>query len=198
MKTKDSESLIGVLDEIDVRIKNIENSPNRLFVLIEYETISMFHNFNLCFKKFWNQFDRNSASHLFKYMESSKRFLEICERYEKLLKEQIDYLRSKIDFCGKCIDDTFPAEIFSEERKKDYIEYYQEYLGGMCDGKFRPIYKIESTTRDAFETKYVRLSQNTNYYELRYDEYYDLHNKAIVSTYYCIKNLVYLISFVRT
>ena len=50
MKINAAEELILVLDEIDAKIKHLENSPNRAFVLIEYDTLSSFHYFNLCFK----------------------------------------------------------------------------------------------------------------------------------------------------
>ena len=37
------EELVRVLAEIDAKIKHLENSPNRVFVLVEYDTVESFH-----------------------------------------------------------------------------------------------------------------------------------------------------------
>ena len=191
-----TERLIRILDEIDAKIKYIENSPNRAFVLIEYETISPFHSFNMCFKWYWNRFDHCSANQLFKYMEILKRFSEMCDKYENMLKEQRDFWGSKINYQNKCVD-IFPPVIFSEESKKDYFEYYQGYFEAMYDGYLRPIYEIGLTTKDSYQRRYERISDEGIYYELRCDKLYDLHYKAILNTYYCLDTLISLISIVR-
>jgi hypothetical protein len=161
-----------VLDEIDAKIKYIENSPNRLFVLMEYETISLFHTFNMRFNAYWDGFDYYSASQLFKYMEISERFSYMCERYENMLIEQNDYLKTKINFQNRYVDN-FPPEVFSERIKDDFIGYYKNYLDEVDVRYLKPIYEIGLSSGEAFENRYEMLSQDDNYYELRCDELYD-------------------------
>lgn len=86
MNINATEELIRVLSEIDAKIKHLENSPNRTFVLIEYETVHSFHYFNLCFKKFWDEFDRHSASQLLQYQNIVNTYSELSDRYVKLLR----------------------------------------------------------------------------------------------------------------
>ena len=197
MNNKFTKRIIRVLDEIDARIKYLENSPHRAFVLIEYDTILLFHWFNLYFNYYWDWFDHDSASQLFKYMEILKRFSEMCDRYEKMLREQYDYLKSKVNFENKFVD-IFPPEIFSEESKENYTQYYQNYLGELYGGKLDTLYQISESTWEAFQIRYERLAHHTNYYELRCDLFYDWHAKALVNTYHCLEMLIFLIKGARS
>ena len=45
MNINATDELSRILDELDDTIKNLESSPNRAFVLIEYETVFSFHWF---------------------------------------------------------------------------------------------------------------------------------------------------------
>ena len=152
-----TERLIQALDNIDAKIKYLENSPHRDFILLEYDTISLFHCYNMSFRYFWNKFDQNSASQVFEYMEISKRFSDLCEKYESMLNEQMDYLGSKINSQNNYVD-IFPPEIFSEEEKKEFIDYYQDYLGGVYEiidrDDMKPMYRIGLTTRSSFGMRY--------------------------------------------
>lgn len=191
-----TERLIQALDNIDAKIKYLENSPHRDFILLEYDTISLFHCYNMSFRYFWNKFDQNSASQVFEYMEISKRFSDLCEKYESMLNEQMDYLGSKINSQNNYVD-IFPPEIFSEEEKKEFIDYYQDYLGGVYEiidrDDMKPMYRIGLTTRSSFGMRYERLPQDTNYYELRCDNLYNLHYETLINTRNCLYTLLSLI-----
>lgn len=196
MNKRATENLIRILDEIDSIIKDLESNPHRAFILMENSTISLFHEFNMSFKFYWKILDRNSASQLFKYMEISKRFSEMCDSYENMLVEQFDYFRGMIDYYNKSVD-RLPLVIFSEERKNDYIGYYQEYIGDNYGGSLDTLYQISATTREAFSKKYERLSQHTNYYELRCDILFDMHYNALANTFQCLETLLTIMSSVK-
>lgn len=191
-----TERLIQALDNIDAKIKYLENSPHRDFIMLEYDTISQFHCYNICFSYFWNKFDKYSASQVFKYMEISKRFSDLCEKYESMLNEQMDYLWSKFNSQNNYAD-IFPPEIFSEGEKKEFIDYYQVYLGGICEiidrDDMKPMYRIGLTTRSSFEMRHQRRSQDTNYYELRCDNLYNSHYETLINTRNCLYTLLSLI-----
>jgi hypothetical protein len=196
MNKRATEKLIRVLDEIDAQIKYIENSPHRVFILMENTTISLFHGFNMTFKYYWKRLDPNSASQLFKYMEILKRFSEMCDSYENMLAEQIDYFSGMKDLYNKRVD-RYPLEIFSEERLNDYIGYYQEYIGDNYGGSLDTLYQISATTREAFSKRYERSSQQTNYYELSCDILYDLQNNALENTSRCLYTLFTIMNYVK-
>lgn len=197
MKISATERLIRVLDEIDAKIKYLENSPNRLFVLIEYETISLFHRFNMYFKDYWDEFDYSSASQLFKYMEISERFSDLCERYENMLIEQNNYLMINYDFQNKYVD-KFPPAVFSERIKDDFIGYYKDFFDEVDALRLKPIYEIGLSSGETFENRYERRSsRDVKYYELRCDGLYEFHYNALINTLYCLDTYISIIGFAR-
>lgn len=197
MKISATELLIQVLDKIDAKIKYLENSPYRLFVLIEYETISLFHRFNMYFKDYWDGFDYSSASQLFKYMEISERFSDLCERYENMLIEQNNYLMINNDFQNKYVD-KFPPAVFSERIKDDFIGYYKDYFDEVDALRLKPIYEIGLSSGETFENRYERRSsRDVKYYELRCDGLYEFHYNALINTLYCLDTYISIISFAR-
>ena len=86
MNINATEELVRELGAIEAKINQLESSPNRAFVLIEYETLHSFHYFNLCFKQFWDEFDRHSASQLLQYQKIVNTYSELSDRYVKLLR----------------------------------------------------------------------------------------------------------------
>ena len=83
MNINATEELIHELGEIDAKIKQLESSPNRAFVLVDYETLSLFHFFNLFFKQFWDEFDRHSASQLLLFKKIVKKYSELTFDYNE-------------------------------------------------------------------------------------------------------------------
>ena len=142
MDIKVKDELPHLLGEIDERIKGLENSPNRTFVLIDYETLTSFHWFNICFKQFWDEFDPHNASQLFLYQKISDTYSDLCDRYASLFKEQIDYLQNVLDYEHKSVKDLAPI-IFNEDNSTDVIGYYNDCLKDQKDNEGNPLYKID-------------------------------------------------------
>lgn len=142
MNINATEELVRELGAIEAKINQLESSPNRAFVLIEYETLHSFHYFNLCFKQFWDEFDRHSASQLLQYQKIVNTYSELSDRYVKLLREQIGYIGNVIDFDYKCVKD-LPPVIFSEDNSTDVIGYYEKCLKSEKDDDGRPLYTID-------------------------------------------------------
>lgn len=151
MNINATEEIVRELGDIDAKIKQLENSPNRAFVLVEYETLSSFHFFNLFFKQFWDEFDRHSASQLLLYQKIVKSYSELSDRYVSLLREQIDYLESVVDIKNKCLE-YLPPVIFSEDNTTDVIGYYMECFKEEKDEDGKPLYHIDLDKDTASET----------------------------------------------
>lgn len=142
MDIKVKEELPRLLGEIDERIKRLENSPNRTFVLIDYDTLTSFHWFNICFKQFWDEFAPHNASQLFLYQKISDTYSDLCARYASLFKEQIDYLENVLDYEHNGVKDLAPV-IFNEDNSTDVIGYYNDCLKDQKDNKGNPLYQID-------------------------------------------------------
>ena len=150
MNINATEELIRELGEIDAKIKHLENSPNRTFVLVEYETIHSFHWFNLCFKQFWNEFNHHSASQLLLYKKIIEKHTELSDRYVDLFREQLDYLESVIDFDHECIKE-LPPVIFCEDNSTDVIGFYQENFKDLKDEDGKQFYEIVLDSQSNYE-----------------------------------------------
>lgn len=194
MNINATEELIRELGEIDAKIKHLENSPNRTFVLVEYETIHSFHFFNLCFKQFWDEFDRHSASQLLLYKKIIKKHTELSDRYVDLFREQLDYLESVIDFDHECIKE-LPPVIFSEDNSTDVIGFYQENFKDLKDEDGKQFYEIVLDSQSNYEVidgKDVPI----DFYKFQSDRINDGHFKGLVGMYRCLENIFSLMCIV--
>ena len=187
MKINAIEEIGRELDEIDAKIKQLENSPNRVFVLVEYETLSSFHFFNLFIKQFWDEFDRHSASQLLLYQKIVKTYSELSDRYVSLLREQIDYLESVVDIKNKCLE-YLPPVIFSEDNTTDVVGYYLECFKDEKDEDGKPLYYIDLDKDTASETingKEVPI----DLYLFRNDKLNDGYYNSLYGLHSCLKGI---------
>lgn len=185
------EELDRVLGEIEERIRYIESSPNRVFVLVEYDTISLFHWFNEVFKEFYDEFD-HSASQLLLFRKFAKKHSELTNRYIALFREQIDYLEEVIDVENKTIKN-LPPIYLSEDNRTDVIGYYMERFKDEADENGKSLCEIDLDTDHCFETvngKEVPI----DFYTLQSDELNDKHFKGLFSMYECLSSIYPLIS----
>lgn len=181
------EEIAQILNEIEAKIRHLENSSNRAFVLIEYDTLSLFHHFNLFFKQFWDEFDRHSASQLLLYQKIIKKHTELSDRYIHLFREQLDYLEGIIDFDHECIKD-LPPIIFSEDYCTDVIGYYKECLIDYKDEDGKPIYEI---VLDSVTNHEVIKGENVpiDFYMFQSDKINDCHYKGLLGMYLCLDSI---------
>ena len=187
MNINATEQIIRVLGEIDAKIKQLESSPNRTFVLVEYETLSSFHFFNLFFKQFWDEFDRHSASQLLLYQKIEKTYSELCDRYVSLLREQIDYIESVVDIKNKCLE-YLPPVIFTEDNTTDVVGYYLECFKDEKDEDDKPLYYIDLDKDTASETingKEVPI----DLYLFRNDKLNDGYYNSLYGLHSCLKGI---------
>lgn len=157
MNNNASIQLARVLEGLDNQIKRLESNPNHVFVLIEYETLSLFHYFNVHFKYFWDEFDRNSAAQLLQYKEIVEKYNSLCNSYASLLREQIDYLERRIDLEAKNVKQESLLK-FPEDNGTGVIDYYQEYFKILIAAEGRPLQKIffdSETQSDLFDEKNI-------------------------------------------
>ena len=187
------DELDGVLSEIEAKIQYIESSPNRVFVLVEYETINLFHWFNECFKQFRDEFD-HSANQLLLFRKFIKKHSELSDRYVALFREQIDYLKDVIDFEDKMVKE-LPPVIFSEDNRTDVIGYYMDRFKDEVDENGEPLCKIDidkDSHCEVIDGKNVPI----DFYMFRSDELNEKHFKGLFSMYDCLSSLYPLISTV--
>lgn len=187
------EELERVLDEIDAKIKHLESSPNRAFVLVEYETVNLFHWFNKCFKQFWDEFD-HSACQLLLFLKFTKRHSELNERYVALFREQIEYLKEVIDFDDNCVKD-LPPVIFAENYRTDVLGYYMERLKDETDEDGSPFYDIELDSDTNYEMVNGK-EMPIDFYIFRSDKINDKHYTGLIGMYNCLSNIYHLMSVV--
>jgi len=182
-----TEELIHELGEIDAKIKQLESSPNRAFVLVDYETLSLFHFFNLFFKQFWDEFDRHSASQLLLFKKIVKKYSELSDRYVSLLREQIDYLESVVDIKNKCLE-YLPPVIYTEDNTTDVVGYYLECFKDVKDEDGKPLYYIDLDKETASETingKEVPI----DLYLFRNDKLNDGYYNSLYGLHSCLKDI---------
>ena len=187
MNINATEELIRELREIDEKIKHLENDPNRAFVLVEYETVHSFHYFNLCFKQFWDEFNRHSASQLLLYQHIIKKQTELRDRYVDLFREQLDYLENVIDFDNECIKE-LPPVIFSEDNSTDVIGFYKERFKDYKDENGKPLYDIvldSGTNYEVIDGKNVPI----DFYMFQSDIINDGHYKGLLGIYRCLDSI---------
>ena len=182
------EYLIGELEKIETKIKHLESSPNRAFILIESDTLKLFHWFNLCFKHFWKEeFDRNSANHLLQYQDIVKTYSDLSDRYTSLFQEQIDYLRDVLTIDKKTSKDLNPV-FFGEEKNIDIIDYYEEQLKYELDIKGEPLYKVD-VCKDIYYEDIEKKSPSFDFYIFRSDSINNTHFRGLLGLYYCLKSI---------
>lgn len=189
------DQVVRELDKIDAKIKHLENSPNRAFILIESETLTLFHFFNLCFKHFWKEeFDRKSASQLLLYQKFVRTHSELSARYTSLLREQVEYLKSILAHDEKSFKDLAPV-FFGEEKSKDIIDYYENQLKYETDTEGKPLYKIHVDNNIYFEDDGEGVNA-FDFYTFRSDRINYSHYKGLLGIYYSLKSIFNLMSVV--
>lgn len=194
MNINATEELIRIIDELDIKLTHLESSPNRTFVLIEYDTLHSFHWFNLCFKQFCEEFNRQSASQLLLFDKFTDSFSKLWQRYYSLLKGQINYLESVLDFEYKCVKE-LPPVIFSEDNTTDVIGHYMEVLKNSKDEQGNPLYHIEldsNTDYEVIDGKDVPI----NFYIFRNNKLNDVHYNSLFGMYNCMKSILELMAAV--
>lgn len=194
MNINATEELVRGLGEIEKKIKYLENSPNRAFVLVEYETLFSFHWFNLCFKQFWDEFDRHSASQLLLYQKILKKHTELSDRYVDLFREQLDYLERVIDFDHECIKELSPV-IFGEDNSTDVIGYYKDCFANDTDENGKPLYQIDLDS-DTHSESVNGETRPIDFYMFQSDRINDGHFKGLLGMYSCLDNIFSLMCIV--
>lgn len=175
------------LDDLKAKIKQLENSPNRTFVLIEYETLSSFHFFNLCFKQYWDEFDRYSASQLLLLNKFINKHSELSDKYVSLFREQLDYLEEVIDFKEECVKE-LPPVLLSEDNKTDVIGYYKDCFKDYTDEEGKPLYEID-LDRDTCSEVVNGETVPIDFYLFRSDKLNDGHYKGLLGIYNCLDSI---------
>ncbi len=194
MNINATEELNKVMDDLDVKIKHLEASPNSVFVLIEYETLNSFHWFNLCFKQFWDKFDRQSVSQLLLFDRITTVFSKLCDRYVSLLREQIDYLEDVLDFEHNSVKE-LPPVIFGEDNCTDVIGFYDELLKNEKDKEGKPLYNIDidkGTNFEMIDGEDVPI----DYYMIRNDTLNKEHYQSLLGMYNCLSSIFNLMCVV--
>ena len=97
MIRKPIEDISRALAEVEVSVKRLEDSQNRTLELIAYETLNSFHWFNLCLKLFWDEFDKDSVSHLLQYQNIVSKYTELRRTFLTLFKEQLFILHKYLN-----------------------------------------------------------------------------------------------------
>lgn len=195
MNSNTIEYLIRELEKIKAKINHLESDPNRAFILIEPDTLNMFHWFSLCFKHFWKEeFDRKSASHLLLYQDIVKTHSELSGRYTSLVREQMDYLRDVLTFDKKTSKDLNPV-FFGEEKNKDLLDYYEAQLKNELDIKGEPLYK-SAVVKNIYFEDIEKKSPPFDFYVFRSDSINDTYYKGLLGLYYCLKSIYKLMCVV--
>ena len=117
-----TKELYSLLDQLEGKVSHIESSPMRTFELMDSDTITQFHYYNLRFKDFWKVFDRNSARQLLQLQKMVKKHSLLSDKYLGMFEDQLDYLQERIDLDGKARVHLAPA-IFIEEEAGGVISF---------------------------------------------------------------------------
>lgn len=185
--------LIRLLGEMDARVKHLEKSPNRLFELIECDTLSLFHWFNQCFKQFWYKFDRHSARQLLQYQRIVKEYSELSNSYMSMFGQHIDYLERVLDD-EKSVKDLAPF-IFIQDNGNDILTYYNERLQYFTDKEGNPLYKIEIDNNS--RTKYIDdTGRPKDGYVFHSDVLNYVHYQSLCKMRYCLNSIFHLMDIV--
>lgn len=194
MKRKPIEDISRALDEIDVCIKRLESSQNSTFVLIENETLNSFHWFNLCLKLFWDEFDKDSFSHLLQYQIIVKKYSELRKKYITLFREQIYYLDKVLDLNRTDLKDLAPF-IFSDDDEQKVIGYYNQFLKDCKDKVGKPLYIIEEDNNP--NVKFVdENGEKKRFFVLHSDKLNFDHYRSLESMRNCLKYIYDLMDVV--
>lgn len=186
-----SDELIRLLEDIENKIKYLENSPNLAFELIEYDTINSFHNYNLCFQKFRNTFNHNSASQLLLFLKVVNTHVDLSKRYEKLFRDQLNELLKIIDFEHDCVRNLSPV-IFCEDNNSDILEVYKRSCKNKTDEGGKPLYDIV-LDKDYHSEEIGGKEEPVNFFRFRSDNLNNYHCDSLFSLY---KSLLYMFDLV--
>ena len=180
------------LKEIERYLEHLEISHNRVFEFLNQEHLSTFHRFNLCFKQFWDEFDRHSACHLLQYRQIIKTYIKYKNKYLSLLKEERDFLESEPDAWRR---EPFysPSAILSEYAHADVIGYYDECLKKYKDKGGLPLYDIYKET----EKHLIYFDgESEPLYILQSERITNVHLKGLVGIAKCLNNRYHLMRVV--
>lgn len=187
------DELIMCLDEIDARIKRLESSPNQSFVLIEFDTIEYFHEFNLNFRDYWDFFDNHSARNLLQFKTIIERHSNLSIRYENLLREQKYNLSIVFDGNGN-LKETAKIK-FPEHYSTEIIDYYKENCKKITDGTGNPLYDID-VKKELFKDDETGETIYVDYHLLRSDKIENALCEGLFSIYKSISNILEILSVV--
>lgn len=180
------------LKEIERYLEHLEISHNRVFEFLVYEHLSTFHRFNLCFKQFWDEFDRHSASQILQYRQIIKTYIKYKNKYLSLLKEERDFLESEADVRG--IEPFYsPSEILNEYAHADVIGYYDECLKKYKGKGGLPLYDIYKETEK--HLGYVE-GKPEPLYILQSERITNAHLKGLAGIVKCLDNRYHLMCVV--
>ena len=187
------EQLNSDLDEISDNVRRLEASHNRVFEVMDGDTIQSFHIFNINFQSFVKYFDRNDVSHILQISSLKKAHSQFSERYLKLIREQLLYCTRNDNFYDEFIAPPSPV-FLSEDESTDVLGYYKECLENEKDEEGNSLYDItkedESVVYDVFG------SETLTIWRLESDKI----NKAIsdnyLKTYKCLNRLLALMNVV--
>lgn len=186
-----SEELIRLLEKIDAIIKYLDNSPNLAFELIDYETLKYFHDYNLYFKLFWDNFDHNSASQLLLFLKVVNMQADLSKKYEEFFRKQLNYLLNIIDFEHDSVSTISPV-IFSEDRSSEVLDVYNSLCNKKTDKNGRPLYEIV-LDRNYHSEEINGKEVPVNFYRFRSDIIYNSHIDTLLGIY---KSLLYIFDLV--
>lgn len=187
------EELIMCLDEIHAKIEHFESSPNQSFVLIEYDTLDYFHEFNLYFKDYWDFFDNHSARNLLQFNTIIERHSNLSMRYDTLLREQKNNLSIVVDNNG-VLKDSAKVEL-PEHYNTDIIDYYKENCKNILDEAGCPLYNID-VKKELFKDDETGETIYVDYHLLRSDKIDNALYEGLFSIYKSISTILELASVV--
>lgn len=195
MNINATEEITRVLEDLDSRIKGLERNPYRAFGLIEYDTVHRFHQYNLCFKKYWEEFDRRSASQLLLFRKFVKTHYELSKKYMELFQEQMEYLEMVINFDEHHLYD-LPPVVLKEDNSTDVIGYYAEHLNDKLDEAGNPLYKIElDNTRKRYDLSSGK-EVAVNEYFFQSDKLNKEHFDGLIAMFKSFNNIFSLMSVI--
>lgn len=195
MKINATEEVTQVLEELETRARRLEDNPCRAFLLIEFETVSWFHWYNQCFKRYWEEFDRHSTGQLLQLQKNMKTHSMLSEKYLELLREQITYLEEEINIVDHRIVD-LPPVLMSEDGSTEIIDYYANRLDDKRDENGDPVYKVKSDDTNkryhCFDGQEIPINLCYFYSDKINQEHLD----GLVGMYKTFKNVFSLLSVV--
>ena len=187
MIRKPIEDISRALAEVEVSVKRLEDSQNRTLELIAYETLNSFHWFNLCLKLFWDEFDKDSVSHLLQYQNIVSKYTELRRTFLTLFKEQLFILHKYLNLDNPQNKNIAPF-ILSDDSEQKVIGYYNSFLKDCKDKEDNPLYKIEADNNP--RVRFVdEKGEEKKFYALHSDKLNFNHYTSLNSFRNCLKEL---------